>query len=135
MGTRGSGISYIGEIFKMIKIDLPKNIEYYQINKISFESNSKFKLNIVDPINLKDIEIICNNARTLNLFKFGGDDEIYQIGEIIIYKIEDFTKLKDVFNAFEIESVQDLSSVHYVHIDGELCLDMLCGEIEITIEA
>jgi len=119
----------------MIKIDLPKNIDYFQINKISFESNSKFKLKLIDPLSLNNIGIICNSTRTLNLFKFGGDDEIYQIGEIIIYKIEDFTKLKDVFNAFEIESVQDLSSVHHVHIDGELCLDMLCGEIEITIEA
>ncbi len=117
-----------------IKEKLPKNINYYQINKVDLHSITlDLTIDFVNPIDLdEDMSISFEELVYFAISKTPEDNEgCFQIGDVQLFLCNDIKELLTLKQCSLIIPA-DLENVYYLKIEGDIFIELICKKVVIN---
>ncbi len=112
---------------------LPKDINYYQINKINLHPiRLDLVIDFVNPIDLdEDISISFEGLVYFAISKTPEDSEgCFQIGDVQLFLCEDIKKLLSLKQC-GLTIPPDLKNVYYLKIEGDIFIELVSKKVSI----
>jgi len=112
----------------MLSMCLPENISYFQISQVVLEPIELWlRLELVNPIEQENFALEFRDLAYFSISKTPEDNEgCYMIGDIKLSSVNDVAPLLDKLGyGFLKLDVSTRDNFYYLHIEGDLCLDVV----------
>ena len=104
---------------------LPDNIDYCQVTNLTIGHDMQsVEISFIDPASLENYSLKFDDVCFFSLSKYADDNGAFQIGAIELALVDDGDKLISDLG-YKITPKNKIGAVHYLRIDGAICLDLV----------